>query len=341
MKIGILGAGSLGCAIGGVLTEAGHEVWLINRNPDQVDAMKARGLILRDEGKDRSVTVKATTTAGDAGVVDLVVVLVKSFHTAQAMQGAMSLLGPETVVLSLQNGVGHEDILAGIVGRERVLAGKTYTGGTQLGAGHVVIGTQAKETLIGELDGRITDRAQNIARLFTAAGLQTTVSTNIMGTIWDKLLVNVATGALSGITGLPYGDLYQVPEVEACALAAVSEAMAVAKATGVALSTTDPRQPWLKAAAGLPFEFKASMLQSLEKGSITEVDYVNGAVVVQGLKVGVPTPVNQALVACLKGIERRIVAPTLATSRASLLTEGAQPSLGRPGAAATLSITSV
>jgi 2-dehydropantoate 2-reductase len=92
--------------------------------------------------------------------------------------------------------------------------------------------------------------------LFTAAGLQTTVSSNIMQTIWEKLLVNVSTGALCAITGLPYGKLYAVPDVEATALAAVAEAMVVAKASGVALTTTDPMQPWLKAAAGLPPEFK-------------------------------------------------------------------------------------
>ena len=127
MKICVLGAGALGCAIGGVLTEAGHEVWLINRNAAQVEAMNSRGLILRDGGLDRSVPVHAATTAQgmDTGAVDLVIVLVKSFDTRQAMQQAVSLVGADTVVLSLQNGLGHEDILADIVGRQRVLAGKT------------------------------------------------------------------------------------------------------------------------------------------------------------------------------------------------------------------------
>ena len=304
MKICILGAGALGCAIGGVLTEAGNEVWLINRNAVQVDAMNRRGLVLRDGGVDRTVVVRAAATAQSAGVVDLVIVLVKSFHTAQAMAAAICLLGPDTVVLSLQNGLGHEDVLADIVGRQRVLAGKTYAGGTQLAPGHVTIGTRGKDTHIGELDGGVTGRVRRIADTFIAAGLATTVSDNIMGTMWEKLLVNVATGALSGITRLPYGELYAVPQVEDCAVAAVSEAMAVARASGIALSTTDPRQPWVKAAAGLPFEFKASMLQSLDKGSVTEIDYVNGAVVLQGARCGVPTPVNQALVACIKGIER-------------------------------------
>jgi 2-dehydropantoate 2-reductase len=234
LKICVLGAGALGCALGGVLTEAGNDVWLINRNADQVDAMNNRGLILRDGGVDRTVAVHAAATAQPAGVVDLVVVLVKSFHTQQAMRAATSLIGADTLVLSLQNGLGHEDILSDIVGRERVLAGKTYAGGSQLGAGHVNIGTKGKDTHIGELDGAITERVLRIANVFNAAGLDTTVSDNIMGTIWDKLLINVATGAITGITGLNYGDLYKQPELEACGVAAVAEAMAVAKASAFA-----------------------------------------------------------------------------------------------------------
>lgn len=304
MKIGILGAGALGCAMGGVLTEAGHEVWLINRNLAQVHAMNSRGLVLRSDGVDRTVAVRACVTADAAGVVDLVIVLVKSFHTAQAMQGAMTLLGPNTLVLTLQNGLGNEDVLADIVGRERLLAGRTFVGGTQLTPGHVIAGTRHKLTMIGELDGRVCERVQRIADAFNQAGLDTLVSTNIMGAIWDKLLVNVATGALSGITRLPYGLLYQAPEVQACAVAAVQEAMAVAHASGICLSIADPLDAWRMAGAGLPFEFRPSMLQSLDKGSITEIDVINGAVVRQGLKLGVPTPVNQTLVACIKGIER-------------------------------------
>ena len=304
MKIGIVGAGALGCAMGGVLTEAGHEVWLINRNAEQVEAMNRRGLTLRTGGIDRTVAVRAATTAAPAGRVDLVIVLVKSFHTAEAMQAATSLLGPETVVLSLQNGLGHEDVLAGIVGRERLLAGKTYVGGTQLAPGHVLAGTVNKLTLIGEPGGGVSERARRVASAFSQAGLDTRVSENIMGAIWDKLLVNVATGALSGITRLPYGLLYQSPELQACAVAAVSEAMAVARASGVTLSIAEPVHAWRMAGADLPFEFKPSMLQSLEKGSVTEIDFINGAVVRQGAKVGVPTPINETLVACIKGIER-------------------------------------
>ena len=303
MKICVLGAGSLGCAIGGTLAKAGADVTLINRRPEYVDAINRNGLTLRDAGGEQRVRVLAATSAAGLGVMDLIIVLVKSFDTLAAMQGAMCLVGEHTVVLSLQNGLGHEAVLADLVGAERVLAGKTYVGGLLVSPGVVVAGTQGKETLIGELSSHTPDRANAIAELFNAAGLVTTVCTDIRATIWDKLLINVATGALSGITGLPYGALYQVPEVRACALAAVAEAMAVARASGIQLSIQEPHEAWDKAAAGLPFEFKASMLQSLEKGSITEVDYINGAVVERGAALGVPTPVNATLVACIKGIE--------------------------------------
>ena len=307
MKICILGAGALGSAIGGVLSEAGHEVWLINRGQAHVDEMLQHGLRLREDGIDRQVAVHAATGCEEVGIVDLAIVLVKSFHTREVITSAKSIVGPDTVVLSLQNGLGHEDILAEVVGADHVLAGKTYAGGVMLAPGHILAGTRGKETLIGELNGQRSPRVQHIADVFNQAGLATSVSDNILGTMWDKLLVNVATGALGAVTRLTYGDMYAVPEIEACALAAVAEAMAVAQAAGITLSTTEPRQAWVKASAGLPPEFKVSMLQSLEKGSVTEVDYVNGAVVRWGQKYGVPTPTNLALVACVKGVERGLI----------------------------------
>ena len=136
-------------------------------------------------------------TCDGIGFADLVIVLVKSFHTRQAVEDAASIIGPDTMVMSIQNGLGHEEIIAGIVGRARVLAAKTYVGGVLLGPGRVRIGTSGKETIIGELDGRITDRVKAVAETFNRAGLITQVSSNIMGVMWDKLLINVAGGALT------------------------------------------------------------------------------------------------------------------------------------------------
>jgi 2-dehydropantoate 2-reductase len=305
MNIHVLGAGALGCAIGGTLAAAGSQVTLIARSRQHVDAVNAKGLVLRDaDGNDRIVHVAAVTDARGLPPADLVIVLVKSFHTEAAIEGYKQAVGEHTIVMSLQNGLGHEEVLEKAVGRAKLLAGKTYVGGVFFAPGVVRAGVKDKLTLIGEPDGGISERVQRVAAEFERAGLKTTVSDNITGTIWDKLLVNTATGALAGITGLPYGPLYAVPELEATALAAVAEAMAVARAKGVKLSITEPIDAWRMAGAGLGPDFKTSMLQSLEKGSVTEIDFINGAVVREGERLGIPTPVNSTLVACIKGIEK-------------------------------------
>jgi len=307
MKICFAGAGALGCSIGGTLSAGGNDVWLVDSNAAHVDAIRRNGLQMRTEDGEKNVKVNARTGFDDVGLADLIIVLVKSFATAEVIRSATPVIGPGTVVMSLQNGMGHEDILIDAVGREKVMAGKTYVGGVYLGPGQVISGTRGKETVIGELDGKITPRAEAIGAAFAKAGMICTLSENIMGTIWDKLLINVATGAVSGITRLEYGPLYGIPEIEETAIAAVAEAMAVAKANGVEISYTDPRDPWIKASAGLPADFKTSMLQSLEKNSLTEIDFINGAVVRHGKRAGVPTPVNRTLVAMIKGIEARML----------------------------------
>ena len=184
--------------------------------------------------------------------------------------------------------------------------GRTYVGGSPLGPGHVIAGYHGKATHIGELDGRLSERVQRVAQVFSQAGLATQVSEHILGTVWDKLLINVATGAITAITGLTYGQLYRQPQLQALGVAAVQEAMAVARAQGIALSITEPLFAWSKAGAGLGEDFKTSMLQSLEKGSVTEIAYVNGAVVRLGELHGVATPVNHSLLALMQGIESRL-----------------------------------
>jgi 2-dehydropantoate 2-reductase len=305
LKFAVMGAGALGCVMGGKLAEAGHSVGLISRNTAHMSAIKRRGLIVRENGLDRTISLLATTEANEVGMVDCVLILVKSAQTIDAIHQLAPLLGEHTWVLSLQNGLGHERLLVEHLGAERVLAGKTYCGGSLIAEGHFNMGVVGKRTLIGELDGSISPRITQLAQTFNQAGLLTEVSQNIMGTIWDKLFINVATGAVSGISGLTYGELYQVPELKITALAAVREAMAVAAALQIKVSITDPIDAWETARKGLPPEFKASMLQSLEKGARTEIDYINGAVVALGAQQGIATPVNQTLVACIKGIEAR------------------------------------
>ena len=306
MKVCVLGAGAMGSSIGGLLADGGSEVYLIDTWAEHVNAINSQGLKLRVGSSERMVKVRAATDCRGIGPADLIIVLVKSFHTREAIENAGPLIGDKTVILSLQNGLGNEDIIAEVAGKEHVLGGRTFAGGSVLAPGHVVASTTGKPTYIGELDGTTTERVIRIAEEFKRAGLLITVSSNIMGIMWDKLLVNVATGALCGITGLPYGGLYKMPELMDCALAAVSEGIAVAEAIGVKLSTKTPQEAWFKASEGLPEDFKPSLLQSIEKGLRTEIDFINGAVVRCGENCKVPTPVNKTLVAGIKGIEYRM-----------------------------------
>ena len=299
----MLGAGALGCSIGGTLAAGGSDVILMDSFQAHVDAINASGLKMRVGEEEKVVRVKAYSDCRGLAAVDLIIVLVKSFHTAAAIISVAPIIGKDTMVMSIQNGLGHEEILADVVGREHVLAAKTYVGGVFLEPGHIISSAKGKHTYIGELDGKLTPRLQAIVDEFNKAGLLATASINIYGTMWDKLLVNVATGALCGITKLPYGGLYKIPEIEACALAAVAEGIAIAKANNINLTSEDPTYFWTLAAEGLPPEFKTSMLQSLEKGELTEVDFINGSVVRWGERSGILTPVNQALLACTKGIE--------------------------------------
>ena len=305
----MLGAGSLGSVIGAVLARAGHRVTLITRNAAHVSAVTAVGLRLLGESTetvslDATSDVAALATSGF--VPDLVVVLVKSFDTLGAMESALPLLGDRTTVLTLQNGVGCEQTISDVVGRERVVAGRTFVGGRLVEPGIVEYGLTGRHTTIGELDGCRSDRIVRLAEAFETAGFVVDISTDIVATMWEKLFVNVATGAWSALTGLPYGELSIQPDVEAAAIATVAEAMNVARALGIDVSTTDPAVPWRRAWEGLPYGFKASMLQSVEHGSRTEVDVMHGAVCDGGRRAGVPTPINDTLLAAVRGLERRV-----------------------------------
>lgn len=309
MKIVMLGAGALGSTIGGTLAIGGNDVHFVDMWQEHVDLINKDGLHMTNEKEDWYVRVDARTTADTIGEADLVIVLVKSFATKQAVEQLKqtNVIGKNTLVMSLQNGLGNEETIASVIGSENVISGKTYVGGRLIQAGYISAGVQGKWTYIGELNGEITDRIQTVCNVFNDAGLLCEVSDNIKSLIWDKLLINVAAGALCGITRLPYGPLYEEDYIKDVAVAAIQEGIQVAKAAGVVLKSEDPQYPWVAASEGLPGTFKTSILQSLELKRPTEIDFINGSIVEWGKKYGIATPVNQTLVACVKGIEKYIL----------------------------------
>lgn len=284
MKIVMLGAGALGSTIGGTLAIGGNDVHFVDMWQEHVDLINKDGLHMTNEKEDWYVRVDARTTADTIGEADLVIVLVKSFATKQAVEQLKqtNVIGKNTLVMSLQNGLGNEETIASVIGSENVISGKTYVGGRLIQAGYISAGVQGKWTYIGELNGEITDRIQTVCNVFNDAGLLCEVSDNIKGLIWDKLLINVAAGALCGITRLPYGPLYEEDYIKDVAVAAIQEGIQVAKAAGVVLKSEDPQYPWVAASEGLPGTFKTSILQSLELKRPTEIDFINGSIVEWG-----------------------------------------------------------
>ena len=266
MKICFIGAGALGSALGGTLAFHGLDVTLIDHNQAHVDKINSNGLNLKEGDEIRKVKIKAAASTQGLPVMDLIIVLVKSFGTKKAIQDALPMIGAHTLVMSLQNGLGNEEAIMEVVGSERVIGGKTYAGGVFQEPGEVIAGTINKLTVIGEMDGRVTERIKNLAEILTAHGLMTQISDNIVGMIWDKLLINAATGAVSALTRLPYGGLYNVREVKDVALEAVAEGIAVAKAKGVEISVEDPAAIWYKAALVCPIDSRPPCFKALKPG---------------------------------------------------------------------------
>lgn len=304
MKIAIVGAGAMGCLYGAKLSAIPtNEVYLIDVWKEHIDAIKENGLLMEENGDVITYDkVKGTSDANIAGPSDLAIVFVKSTLTSMAVKTNRAVFGPNTVALTLQNGLGNIDLICAEIGDGNVIAGTTAHGATMLGPGRMRHAGSGK-TIIGELNGKPTDRIEKIASVLRYAGLETDISDNVLGLVWDKLLVNVGINALTGITKLQNGELLNHPEIEELLEAAVSEAYAVAAEKGITLSYDDP-VGHTKAVCVATAANKSSMLQDILNHKQTEIDMINGAIVREGTQVGISTPVNSVLTNLIKFIQK-------------------------------------
>jgi 2-dehydropantoate 2-reductase len=303
MRVAVVGAGAMGCLYGGHLAEAGVEVSLVDVWREHVDAINAKGLHIAGISGDRDVHVPATTKPETVGEVDLVLLFVKSYDTAQAVKGSGPLIGGDTKVLTLQNGLGNLEAISEAVGAGRVLGGTTSHGSTLVGPGeirHAGVGP----TVIGALETGSRSTAEKVADTFNGASLRTRVSDDVRGDIWGKVLVNLGINALTALTGLRNGQLLEAPELRRLMRIAVEEGVKVAEADGVDLGSLDHVAHVYDVAAATGAN-RSSMLQDVDRGRRTEIDALNGAVVGLGEKLRVETPLNRALTALVKGLEHR------------------------------------
>ncbi len=308
MRIAILGGGgAMGGLFGGYLSRGGHDVTLIDVSRPAIAAINANGLAIEEkDGSVAEIGVPASDDPAAVGPVDLIVNFVKCYHTEAAVGAAKPMIGPDTTILSLQNGWGNADRIAAVAGRERVVVGLTYHGGTLVAPGRVKHPGSGM-TYVGELDGAKTPRLERIAEALRGSGFEVTESPRILDEVWKKLALNACTLPTASLLRFQSHELVAYPGIKEMMSAILDEVVAVANAQGIAL---DRDERWAaitglleKAVGG-----KASMLQDVEAERRTEIDVINGAIVDAGRRSGVATPFNQAMVWMVRALEAKYLA---------------------------------
>lgn len=300
MKIAVIGAGAMGSLFGGLLTESGVEVWLLDIWEAHVNKLNQDGLTIERDGTTRVVRLKAVTDPQTVGQVDLVIVFVKSSHTAAAAQTASELMRPDGIVLTLQNGMGNADILGEALAPEKVLAGTTSHGATMLGPGrirHAGIGP----TQIGSWAYDNPAQARKVAAILTNAGIETEVTDDVHALVWHKLFINVGINAITALTGIRNGQILDLAATRDLSRQAVEEAMAVARAKGIKVAG-DVADHVFRVAEATAAN-RSSMGQDVDNRRPTEINAINGAIVREARQLGVATPINETLTALVETLQ--------------------------------------
>ena len=300
MRVAMMGSGGVGGYFGGRLAAKGCDVTFIARGR-HLDAIRARGLRIdsRDMGDATIQPAQATDDPSDVGYVDYVILGVKLWNTAEAGKAILPMVGPETAVLSLQNGVECDDILARIVGADRLIGGMAQIA-SSIGEPGVIkhIGTMQR-IVMGEPAGGSSPRVEALHAALDAAGVVSEISPDIERTLWEKFVFLVGLSATTCLTRTTIGPIRDDPDRRAMLLNVMRETVSVGRAKGVALPE-DYAEDRLKFTDGLPVDMTSSMHHDLERGNPLEAAWLSGAVARFGQELGIATPVNQAVFATLK-----------------------------------------
>ena len=296
MRFLVVGAGAMGCLFAARLKKAGFEVDLYEKLPERAQVIHERGIKVQGLSGDYEVSVPAWSQK-PPGVPDAVLLFVKSNDTEEAGKTVAPWLKETTLVLTLQNGLGNVDVLEGIFGKARVLGGVTSEGATVLDHGKIRH-AGAGETSIGPPGAG----AEKIVSAFRQARFTSGIADDIHSLIWGKLIVNVGINALTALTGLRNGRLPQVRALRVMMEMAVEEAVAVAKAKRVQLPYPDPMSRVTEVCKATS-DNVASMLQDVLNKRVTEIAFINGAIVREGKALGVPTPANFFLTSLVEAIQ--------------------------------------
>lgn len=303
MKIAIMGCGAMGSVYAGLLAKAGNQVFAIDNNADHVAAMASQGLRVEGYSGDHTTALRSSTLPPDE-YFDMIVVAVKAAHVEIAGERLHPMIGPDTRIITIQNGIGSGETLANYVPPDRLIIGIAGGfGAIRRGPGHVFHNAM-KLIQFGAFAGLEYAKVEEVAQVWRSAGFAVEVSLDIAAMQWRKLICNSAYSGPCAVTGLTVGEALRDPDIGPVSIAAAKETWAVAKALGIAIQVDDPEQLARDFALGMP-KAKPSTLQDIEKGRHSEIDVINGGVVRAAKKIGMHAPVNATLTAMVKHRERQ------------------------------------
>lgn len=303
MKIAVLGCGAMGSIYAALLADAGHEVLAVDAWPAHVAAINDSGLRVEGASGDRTVALRAFEDIPEEPV-DMVVVAVKAAHVGTVAPRLSRLMGPDTVVLTIQNGVGSADILAEHVAPDRIAIGIAKAFGAAMkGPGHAFHNSM-NEIRIGAAGALAFDKVEALAAVWREAGFNASAVDDVVAMQWEKLICNVAYSAPCALTGMSVGELMDDPDMGPISRAAATEAWETARALGIAVKVEDPVKLARDFAAGMP-DARPSLLQDVEAGRASEIDVINGAVPRAAARAGQSAPVNATLTALVRTKERQ------------------------------------
>jgi 2-dehydropantoate 2-reductase len=304
MKIAIMGMGGVGGYYGGLLAHSGQDVTFIARGAHWA-AIREKGLRVKSVLGDFLVSpAHATDNPAEVGPVDLILFATKTYHTDEAALAIRPMVGSDTVVLPLQNGVDAAERIGAVVGTKHLLGGATWLSAAIEAPGVIGQYSQFRRIVLGELDGRKTPRAQQVFDALNATGATVELSDNIAKVLWTKFAFIASVGALGSLTRVTFGEYRNVPETRAALTEAIAEVAAVARAKGVSLDA-DVVDKTLAFIDGSAPGIKPSMQRDVEAGRPSELESMLGIVVRQGAELDVPTPVMRFAYAMLKPGERK------------------------------------
>ncbi len=300
MRIAVVGPGGLGGRYAVLLALAGEDVSVIARGA-HLDAIQKKGLTLKHfDDEVATVDVMATTDPGDVGPVDLVLFCVKTYDLETAAQQADPLVGSDTIVLPIQNGVTSCEQLARILGEKAVIGGSTYADGSVVEPGMITFGRSKAPLLFGELKGGVSERTRQIQEIFDQAELQAEVRADMPMVLWEKFIAVCATSSVLALMRLPLGNAFAVPECSEMLLGVMLEVQTLAVAKGVALEDGFAQRQFEYLRKNAAPSMRSSQLTDILNGRRLELEALSGAAVRLGEELGVPTPLNRFCYAALK-----------------------------------------